>query len=347
MRNDRIEAKWIDTFQKVFEHCQVKPGDEVAILSETQSQPLNVHLSELALQRMGVRCFHVVMPTAPIHDSVPLRSTGASEALQGNTSVIKALANTAFIADLTVEGIIHAPELREILAGGTRVYVMSGEHPEILERVAIDPVVEARMTQAGEILRGASFMYATSEHGTDLTVSLDKAMLGRNWGLVTEPGTLGGWPGGLVGVHTAAGTVNGRVVLAPGDYNCTFKRFIETPVTLRIEDDFIVAIEGDGVDAALFREYCEAYGDPEAYGTSHVGWGVNHKARWESAVMFDRNDNNGAEIRSFAGNFLFSSGANSVAGRFTRCHFDIPMRGCTVRVDDLMVVDRGRLLDLA
>jgi 2,5-dihydroxypyridine 5,6-dioxygenase len=346
MRNDRIEAKWIDTFEKILKHCQVKPGDEVAILSETQSHQLNVQLCELALQRMGARCFHIVMPTAPIIDRVPLRSTGASESLQRNSAVIKALASTAFVADLTVEGIIHAPELREILAGGTRVYVLSDEHPEILERVAIDPIIEARMAEASDLLRGASLMHVSSDHGTDLSVQLEKAVFGKNWGVVTQPGTLGGWPGGLVGVFPASGTVNGRIVLAPGDFNCTFKRYIETPVTLRIENDFITSIEGDGVDAALFREYYASYGDPEAYGTSHVGWGVNHKAHWESAAMFDKNDSNGAEIRSFAGNFLFSSGANSLAGRFTRCHFDIPMRQCTIRVDNRMVVDKGRLLEL-
>ena len=49
MLADRIEAKWIDAFCEIFERCAVKPGDTAAILSETQSRAVNVHLAELAL----------------------------------------------------------------------------------------------------------------------------------------------------------------------------------------------------------------------------------------------------------------------------------------------------------
>jgi 2,5-dihydroxypyridine 5,6-dioxygenase len=45
-----------------------------------------------------------------------------------------------------------------------------------------------------------------------------------------------------------------------------------------------------------------------------------------------------------AGNFLYSTGANEVAGRHTAGHFDLPLFGCTVRLDGELVVDAGRLL---
>ena len=49
MFTDRIEGKWVDAFRDVFELCKVTPGEEVAILSETQSRAVNVQLTELAL----------------------------------------------------------------------------------------------------------------------------------------------------------------------------------------------------------------------------------------------------------------------------------------------------------
>ena len=55
MLADRIEGKWIDAFCEMFERCAVKRGDTAAILSETQSRALNVHLAELALLRLGAR----------------------------------------------------------------------------------------------------------------------------------------------------------------------------------------------------------------------------------------------------------------------------------------------------
>jgi 2,5-dihydroxypyridine 5,6-dioxygenase len=64
--------------------------------------------------------------------------------------------------------------------------------------------------------------------------------------------------------------------------------------------------------------------------------------RIEGKWTYDRKDINGTELRAFAGNFLFS-GANETAGRFTACHFDYPMRGCTVELDGVKVVDAGRL----
>ena len=48
---------------------------------------------------------------------------------------------------------------------------------------------------------------------------------------------------------------------------------------------------------------------------------------------------NGTELRAFAGNFLYSTGANEVAGRHTPGHFDVPLRGCTVALDGVPADD--------
>ena len=103
-------------------------------------------------------------------------------------------------------------------------------------------------------------------------------------------------------------------MLAPGDINLTFKTYVRETVRLRIEDDHIVAIEGDGLDAELFRSYLAAFGDRESYAVSHVGFGMNRAARWDYLELYDKAQINGTEARAFAGNFLFSTGANENAG---------------------------------
>ena len=65
-------------------------------------------------------------------------------------------------------------------------------------------------------------------------------------------------------------------------------------------------IDGDGVDAELMRGYFAAWGDREAYAVSHVGWGMNPAARWDAMTFYDKRDFNGTELRAFAGNFLYS-----------------------------------------
>jgi 2,5-dihydroxypyridine 5,6-dioxygenase len=341
---DRIEGKWIESFARVFALCKLAPGDAVAILSETQSRALNVRLAELALHRLGARAFHVVLPTPPQRAPVPVRSTGASDAVQGLAPAIAALAASTLVVDLTVEGMLHAPELPAILAGGARLLMVSNEHPDALERLVPDPAETPRIREGMKRLREAKRMRVRSAAGSDLDVEVAGAMVGAVWGYCEKPGQVAHWPGGLVLCFPKAGTVNGTLVLDRGDVNLTFKRYLESPVRLVIERDYVARIEGEGLDAELMRSYIAAWGEREAYATSHLGWGMNPRARWEALAMYDKRDFQGTELRAFAGNFLYSTGANEVAGRHTLGHFDLPMRNCTIALDGRTIVERGVLL---
>jgi 2,5-dihydroxypyridine 5,6-dioxygenase len=341
---ERIEEKWIAAFVRVLELSAIGTGDIVAILSETQSRAVNVHLAELAALRLGARAFHIVVPTPPVTAPVPVRSTGASDAARRLEPVVKALAAATLVLDLTVEGMLHAPELPGILANGARLLMVSNEHPEALERLAPDPALEPKVRAAIRSLRAAEMMRVTSQAGTDLTVRVAGAAVGGGWGYAARPGQVSHWPGGLCLCFPKAGSVTGTLALAPGDANLTFKRYIETPVRLTIEQDYVTAIDGDGLDAELFRSYIAAWDDRDADAVSHVGWGMNPKARWEALQLYDKRDSNGTELRAFAGNFLYSTGANETAGRHTIGHFDLPLRHCTIALDGATIVDRGRLV---
>ena len=340
---DRIEAKWIELFAEVFTRCKVNAGDVCAILSETQSRSLNVQLAELALARLGARPFHVVVPTQRQTALVPIRSTGASVALNNLGPAIQALAGSSFIADCTLEGLMHAAELPLILKGGARVLYISNEHPEVLERLAPSPADEEQVRAAMRRLKGAKQMKVTSPAGTRLDIKVEGARVGGVWGYTEKPGTLSHWPGGLCLCFPPAGSVQGTLVMAPGDLNLTFKRYLESAVRLTIEKDYVTKIEGESLDAELMREYFAAWGDRDAYAVSHVGWGLNQRARWDALAMYDRRDVNGTEQRAFAGNFLYSTGANEVAGRHTLGHFDLPFRHCTIELDGTAVVVDGKL----
>ena len=343
---DRIEGKWIGAFCEVFERCAVRAGDTAAILSETQSRALNVHLAELALLRLGARPFHVVVPTPRNRHPVPVRSTGASEALGKLVPVVGALGAAGFVVDCTIEGLMHAPETPAILKAGARIQVISNEHPEALERMMPESALEQIVRAAARMLRGAKRMKVTSPAGTNLDVDMAGASTVGVWGWTDKPGTLAHWPGGLVVSFPKSGTVNGTLVLDRGDINLTFKRYLEAPVRLALEADYVTRIEGKGADAELMRAYLAAWGEREAYAVSHVGFGLNRKARYEALAMYDRRDTNGTELRAVAGNFLFSTGANEFAGRYTAGHFDIPVMGTTIVVDDVEVVRAGELQEV-
>jgi 2,5-dihydroxypyridine 5,6-dioxygenase len=274
---------------------------------------------------------------------VPVRSTRASDALQSLGPVVDALAACGFIADCTVEGLLHAPELPAILKGGARVLMISNEHPEALERLVPDPAIEPAVRAGMRLLKTARRMQVTSDAGTQLVVTLAGARVDGVWGYTALPGTIAHWPGGLCLCFPAQSSVNGLLVLAPGDVNLTFKRYVESKVTLLVQNDYVTDISGHNLDASLMRSYFAAWGDREAYAVSHVGWGMNPSARWDSMAMYDKRDFNGTELRAFAGNFLYSTGTNDVAGRHTFGHFDLPLTNCTVALDDHVVVEEGVL----
>ena len=344
MQADRLEPQWIDAFQRVFELCKVQATEQVVLLTETQSRTLNAELARLALARHGVAATQITVPTPRQTAPVPVRSTGASQVLTGHTTAVAALKSAALVVDLTTEGLLHAPQLSEILSSGARVLMISNEHPDALERLVPVPEDEKVAKTAIKACKAASTMRVHSAAGTDLHIDLTEARVGGVWGWCDRPGMIAHWPGGIVVNFPRPNAVNGRLVLDVGDINLTFKRYLESPVTLTIKDDYVTDIAGVGTDAELMRRYFAAWGDRAAYGVSHVGWGLNPRARYEALAMYDKRDTNGTELRAFAGNFLYSTGANEVAKRYTEGHFDLPLRGCTITLDDTVVVDQGRLL---
>ena len=343
MMQERIEGKWLAAFRRVFKLNGIGKGTTVALISETQSRPVLVHLAELALFDLGADFCMLSMPTPPQTAPVPIKSTGTSLAIQGNRAAIEAMKVCEVIVDCTVEGMIHAPEWPEIEDAGARLLVVTNEHPEILERTEPTADLGPKVQRGIEMLQGASQMRVTSAAGTDLTIDLTDAPCGGTPGFGTTPGAVAHWPGGLCLAFPGPKTVNGRIVMDVGDMNLTFKSYLTSRVDFTVEDDFVTAIKGDGLDAIQMRDYMEAWDDRDAYGMSHVGWGMNPAAKWISGALYDKRDMQAVEFRAFAGNFLWSTGANQYAGRFTEGHFDLPMRNCTIQLDGVEVVKEGQL----
>jgi len=230
-------------------------------------------------------------------------------------------------------------------AGGVGVGVGGNRaHPESLERLMPDPALKPKVLKGVAMAKQAKKMRVTSAAGTDLHIDMEGANVGGGCGISDEKGQIDYWPGGLCAFYPRPGAVTGTVVMVAGDINLTFKRYLSDPVHMQIERDCITEIHGPGMDADLMKSYFAAWQDPNAYYTSHLGWGMNPRARWDTLVMFDRNDTNGTEQRAFAGNFLFSTGSNRFANRFTEAHFDLPMRNCTIELDGQIVVEKGNLI---
>src|SRR5690606_7789633 len=174
------------------------------------------------------------------------------------------------------------------------------------------------------------------------------------WGFSDEPGHFDHWGGGHVHTFPNEGSANGTVVIAPGDIVILpYCRYVQDTIRLDIKDGFIRNIEG-GLDAKLMAEWLEDNkadaNDMDPYAVSHLGWGLNPQARWYNiALNGDTPERAHAAARVFPGNFLFSTGPNSQGGgkRTTKGHYDVPMRDCTVMLDNEVIIERGRFVDKA
>lgn len=337
-------SAWQDVFGEVFDLCRIRPDETVAILWETGSRRVLVDLARGALAAMGHATSEVIVPTPPHPPGPVLRSTGASLALTGQDKAVAALCDADVVIDITIEGLMHARETGTILKSGTRILNISNEHPDALARLRPDPALKDQVREAVARIKAAKQMRVTSAAGTDFAVNMEGASTVGVWGWTDRPGTLAHWPGGIVVSFPKPGSANGRLVFQPGDINLTFKRYFDSRVTATFKDDYITALDGEGLDVALMRRYLADFGEREAYAVSHVGWGLNPGARYEALTMYDKADTNGTELRAVAGNFLFSTGANEFAGRFTRGHFDLPMMGCTISLDGTDVIREGECL---
>ena len=82
MLADRIEAKWIDAFCEIFERCAVKPGDTAAICLETQSTRAQHSSRRACFVTDGRQAISHRRANSRNREVVPVRSTGASIAIQ-------------------------------------------------------------------------------------------------------------------------------------------------------------------------------------------------------------------------------------------------------------------------
>jgi 2,5-dihydroxypyridine 5,6-dioxygenase len=168
----------------------------------------------------------------------------------------------------------------------------------------------------------------------------------QEYGFVDEPGRWDHWPSGFGLTFPNERQASGRVVLDRGDILLPMKSYLNTPIEMTVDKGYVTSITGE-VDADLLNDYMASFDDREAYAVSHIGWGQQRRARWSTLGLYDREETIGMDARAFAGNFLFSMGPNNEAGgsRHTACHIDIPMRNCTVLLDNREVVREGKLLE--
>ncbi|HEY4282336.1 MAG TPA: hypothetical protein VGM62_04665 [Chthoniobacterales bacterium] len=330
-------------YRRQFERSKVKRGDTIALVSDLGTRREYIQAAFAAADELGADIYELCVNSIPSWTKVGVPTIGQCK---GTIDAVKA-------ADLIV--IFHVPLftkwLKQVMNGGTRV-LMIIDAPDDLEQLMSPAGLKEAMKYAETVYRSAKVVRVTSDAGTDLTYRCGDFPVMTQWGFSDEKGHFDHWGGGHIHTFPNEGSANGTVVFAPGDIVILpFCRYVVDPVKLEIKNGYVTKIDG-GLDAKLMRDWLadgkSSSEDQDPYAVSHVGWGMNPQAKWYAlGLNGDEPERQRAAARVFPGNFLFSTGPNTQGGgtRSTRGHYDVPMRDCTVSLDNKVVIERGRIVD--
>jgi len=335
-----------EAWKTVLGLCRVASGDNVTVLTDRGTNAQNLLAATHALRSCGAIVSRLDLQPVDAEKSLS-RDVFAylgTTPLTGNRAALAACMASDLVIDLMV--LLFSPEQLQILESGTRV-LLAAEPPEVLVRLIPTEEDKVRVNAAAKLIEAASTMRVTSAAGTDILFQIGQYPAVREYGFVEEKGRWDHWPSGFVLTWPNEGQSNGRLVIDRGDIILPLKRYASERVILDVRDGYVTEISG-GLDAELLREYMASFGDPEGYAMSHIGWGLQERAKWSTLSLYDREQTIAQDARAFAGNFLFSLGPNNEVGgsRATPCHIDVPLRACTVMVDDRTVVSDGVVIPI-
>lgn len=338
------DAQFLKGWRQVLEMCNLKAGEQVTILTSDDSNKQIAYIAKLAASDLGAVVTELNLAPVNSEKAISPDKSGyiGKTPLDGNNAALACLKASDLVID-TLQ-LLFSKEQEQVLKTGTRM-LLAVEPPAIMMRQIPRPEDKLRVLAAAKKIGSAKEMHVTSKAGTDFRCRLGQYPVLTQYGLADEPGRWDHWPSCFSARWPDEGSAEGTIVIDEGDILLPFKKYARSPITVTIEKGFIVDIKG-GYDAEFMRKFMESFNDPRAYAMAHVGWGLENRANWTVLGLYNPEAQLGMDARSFAGNFLWSSGPNTEAGgdRDTPCHLDIPLRNCSVSLDGEVMTLEGAVI---
>ena len=226
------QSTFIDLCESELRLCALARGESLVVLSQGDERSDYVDAFMAAAQRLGASAMNLRLPysssasaaksasgrSARRRSGQPRRRRGAQGGRHGRRDALPAL----------LRGADRDPE------AGTRILTCI-EPIDLLARLFPTEELRRRTDVAAELLGGASTLRFTNRAGSDVTYRIGYPVKAQ-YGFVDQPGGWDHWPsGGLVITGGEDDGVDGRVVVAPGDILLPFKRYVAEPIAFTIE----------------------------------------------------------------------------------------------------------------
>lgn len=331
-------ADLVSLFRQGLRASTLADGETVVVFADTLTNPNYPAAFLAAAKDLGAEAVQVIQPAIP------------SDAGQGGTRarpsrlIKQVMAGAGLVIDVSTAGMLYSSDQAEILSTGTRILRVR-EPDDCLLRLFPNPAVRERSLRGGERLAAARHLRVVSPDGTDLRMEKADRRVHLQYGMADGPGRWDHWPTGMVATTAIEDTVEGKLVVGPASILFPLERYVVEPIVIRFERGLAVAIEG-GADAIMMRDFL-ARGDEANRRLAHIGWGTDHRARWDILGSRGADGGGGAEARSIYGGVLLALGENRDLGgkNGAAIHMDIALRQARLELDGEPVVDSGRILD--
>ena len=304
----------------------VKSRESVLVITDEGKKEIGEALFKAAVD-ITPNVLLVVMPETPQHGAEPIKR-------------VRDLMKTAdVIFAPTTNSLTHTRARRMATKAGARIATMPGITNGMMSKggmTADFKEIRNRIKVVHGRIKNTKNVYITSNEGTNLEFSIDK----RKWviediGLCRKKGSFTNLPAGEIFIAPVEGSANGKLVV-----DGSFVNILKKPITITIGDGFATKFSGTGHKEIeeLIREASEKLKDSRiAYNVAKFGIGMNPKSRIIGNILEDEKTLGTIHI-GFGGNFTM--GGKVHAGIQT----EGIVRSPTVHVDDVLVIENGKLM---
>jgi 2,5-dihydroxypyridine 5,6-dioxygenase len=334
-----VAADLVSLFREGLRRSKVREGEGVVVYADTLSNPQYPAAFLAAAKDLGANACQIIQPAIP-HDL----ERGSGRAVPSPV-IIEAMKKADFVVDVSTGGMLYSNEQNEILATGTRILRVR-EPDDSLLRLLPQQEVRARTIKGGERLAASGRLRITSEDGTDITMERGKRPVSIQYGMADEPGRWDHWPTGLITTTVIEESVEGALVIGSASIIFPFERYITESIRIQFDHGVATAIEG-GREAIMLRDLLATQNSQNCRRVAHVGWGTDHRARWDILASRGADGAGGAEARSIYGGVLLALGENRDlrGANAAPLHLDIALRRARFELDGAPVLENGRILD--
>ncbi|GBD38514.1 2,5-dihydroxypyridine 5,6-dioxygenase [bacterium HR37] len=300
----------------------VKSGEKVLIITDEPLRKIGYVLWECA-KELGTEAMLLEIIPRDSHGQEPPQPVGE----------LMRLVDVILIP--TSKSLSHTESRRKASSCGVRIATLPGITEDTMIRTlnADYHKIAQRSRKVASILKSGSRVRITTERGTDISLVIEGREGYADTGLNHNPGDFSNLPAGEGYIAPLEGKSEGKVVIDGS--MAGIGKLEEEVIEITVKNGFAVEIKG-GEAADKLLSLMKPFGRL-AFNVAELGIGTNDKAIVTGNVLEDE---------KAMGTIHIAFGDNKSMGGTVRVasHLDGVVMNPTVYVDDVLLLDNGRLL---